>query len=99
MGCMPVAAPAPNSSAQARSPSVLQLEAQPGDRGTGADRALHFQLLADGQAVPERIGDRDDNLLTADQFWNGLTVGQKLEVKGTVGTGTAVTGLRFELED
>lgn len=44
-------------------------------------------------------GDRDDNLLTADAFWNGLTVGQKLEVKGTVGTGTAVTGLRFELED
>lgn len=44
-------------------------------------------------------GDRDDNTLTADQFWNGLTVGQRMEVKGTVGAGTAVTGTRFELED
>ncbi len=44
-------------------------------------------------------GDRNDNPLTADQFWNGLSVGQRLEVKGTLGAGNAVTGLRFELED
>lgn len=44
-------------------------------------------------------GDRDDNALTADQFWNGLTVGQRIEVKGTVGAGNAVAGTRFELED
>jgi len=44
-------------------------------------------------------GDRDDNLLTADQFWNGLTVGQRIEVKGSAGAGNAVTGSRFELED
>jgi hypothetical protein len=44
-------------------------------------------------------GSRNDNPLTADQFWNGLSVGQRLEVKGTLGAGNAVTGLRFELED
>lgn len=44
-------------------------------------------------------GDDDDVSLTADQFWNALTLGQELEVKGTRGAGNAVTGLRFELED
>lgn len=44
-------------------------------------------------------GDDDDISLTADQFWNGLSLGQEIEVKGTRGAGNAVTGLRFELED
>lgn len=45
------------------------------------------------------FGDDDDVALTADQFWNGLGLGQEIEIKGTRGSGNAVTGLRFELED
>ena len=73
---------------------VTAFDATPGSR----------QLTINGYVVTPAdsaryYGDRDDNVLTADQFWSGLTVGQRLEVKGTVGTGAAVAGTRFELED
>lgn len=73
---------------------VTAFDATPGSR----------QLSINGYVVTPAdsaryYGDDDDNLLTADQFWNGLVVGQEIEIKGTLGAGTAVTGLRFELED
>ncbi len=73
---------------------VTAFDATPGSR----------QLTINGYVVTPAdsaryYGDRDDNVLTADQFWSGLTVGQRLEVKGTVGSGAAVAGTRFELED
>lgn len=73
---------------------VTAFDATPGSR----------QLSLNGYVVTPSetaryYGDDDDIALTADQFWNGLTVGQKIEIKGTRGTGNAVTGLRFELED
>lgn len=74
--------------------SITAFVATPGSR----------QLTINGYVVTPSdtaryYGDRDDNVLTADQFWNGLSNGQRMEVKGTIGAGNAVTGVRFELED
>lgn len=73
---------------------ITAFDATPGSRQLSING--YVVTPADGARY---YGDNDDNVLTADQFWNGLTVGQKMEIKGSLGSGGAVTGLRFELED